>query len=83
MSALETYLKSAKESKGWAHVGAIRNARQYMRLTPIDDLRTAIRRITDPDLLRLLWECGLNTELQHIVLKQQEKIAEKAQKGGE
>jgi hypothetical protein len=82
MSALETYLKAAKESKGWMHVGAIRNARQYIKLTPRDDIRTAIRRITDPDLLRLLWEVGLNSDLQYIVIKQQEKIAKGEEKEG-
>jgi len=74
MSALETYLKGIIETTGLLHSQAVRSARDYIRQTNIAELRMHIRRIKDPALLRALWECGLNTDLQKEVLKRLDEI---------
>jgi len=78
MSALETYLKGIVESRGLLHAQAVRSARDYINLTPTNELKKAILQIKDTALLKALWECGLNTDLQRIVLKQLDKLIKEA-----
>jgi len=76
MSALEIYLKHAAEVKGTWHKGEIRNIRIYIYATPKEEIIAAIKTIRDQALLRLLWEVGLDTELQQVVTYQSKRIAE-------
>lgn len=76
MSALETYLKAIIDTKGLLHSQSVATTRRYINLTKIEDMRAAIDRITDPALLRALWECGLTAELQRMVLAQLDKLTE-------
>jgi len=75
MSALETYLKAAAETKGTWHKGRVRDIRTYIATTPRGEIVAAIKLIRDQTLLRILWEVGLDTELQHVVQYQSERIA--------
>jgi len=74
MSALEIYLKNMVETRGLLHARAVRTTREYIRLTDRTTLVRAIREIKKAELLRALWECGLDTYLQGIVIKQLDKI---------
>jgi len=80
MSALEIYLKHAAEAKGTWHKSEIRNIRMYINNTPRNEIIAAIKLIRDQSLLRLLWEVGLDTELQEVVTYQSKRIA--AEEGG-
>jgi len=80
MSALETYLKHAAEAKGIWHKGEIINIRMYINNTPRNEIIAAIKTIRDQTLLRLLWEVGLDTELQEVVTYQSKRI--EAEAGG-
>jgi len=82
MSALETYLKEAKDIRGMWHKGRIRDIRSYIAITPRTEIITAIRMIKDQTLLRILWEVGLDYELQRVVILHSERL-EKEAKGGE
>lgn len=75
MSALEAYLKGAAEAKGLWHKGRIVDARNYINSTPRNEIIAAIKTIRDQALLRILWEVGLDTELQRVVQYQSERIA--------
>ena len=50
MSALETYLKAIRDSKGIEHMVALNNLRAYMRLSTDKEIYDAIYRIQDIDL---------------------------------
>jgi len=52
----------------------ISELRAYIRQTKIEELTEAIKRIEDPNLLRTLWEAGLNRFLQQAVLKRMEEL---------
>ena len=78
MSALETYLKEAKEMKGIWHKAAIINTRIYMRHTERQQIINAINSLTDQDLLRLLWEVGLDDKLQQTVVNRSKELAKEA-----
>ena len=74
MSALEIYLKAARDSKGIEHMGAISNLRAYMRLSTDKEIYDAIYRIQDIDLFRHLIEAGLKPELLRITLKRYDAL---------
>lgn len=75
MSALEHYLKAARDAKGIWHKGQIIDLRMYIANTPRNELIAAIKTIKEQDLLRTLWEAGLDTELQKVVNYQSKKLA--------
>ena len=74
MSALEIYLKGAQDMRGMWHKERIRDVRNYIAVTPREEIISAIHQIKEQSLLRILWEVGLDTELQQIVTKQSEYI---------
>lgn len=78
MSALETYLKAALEAKGTWHKQQIIQVRVYMAATPRNEIIAAIKTIRDQALLRLLWEAGLDEELQQVVTYQSRRLAAEA-----
>jgi hypothetical protein len=78
MSALEMYLKAAAEAKGTWHKQQIINVRIYMAGSHKEDIIAAIKTIKDQALLRILWEAGLDDELQQAVIYQSKKLAKEA-----
>ncbi len=66
MSAIELYLKQAKDAKGTLHKMAISNLREYMRKQPIEEIYSAINKLKDVSLIPLLWEVGLSDDLQQL-----------------
>jgi len=73
MSLLEYYARKAAETRGLLHLMNISELRLYLRQTPIEELIEAIEKIEDANLLRTLWEAGLNRFLQQAVLKRMEE----------
>ena len=69
MSLLERYAKQAYETKGLLHTRNIAILRNYIATTPEEDIRNEISKITDIELLRTLWEAGLNKRLQETALQ--------------
>jgi len=78
LSALETYLKHAAEVKGFWHKGRIRDLREYIAQSRREEIIAAIKTIKDQNLLRILWEVGLDTQLQQVVQYQSERLAKEA-----
>ena len=76
MSALEIYLRGAAGVPGMWHKGKVRDVRNYIESTPRNEIIAAIKTIKDQSLLRILWEVGLDTELQQVVTYQSKRIAE-------
>jgi len=69
MAALELLARQALKARGLRHVEAIQTLRMYMRETPKEDLIRAINRIRKVELFRILWEAGLDADLQRLVLQ--------------
>jgi hypothetical protein len=82
VSALETYLTAARDTRGIEHMNAIKTLRWYIRTSTEHDLIVAIRTMTDINLLKYIIEAGVNATLQHEVTKRYEKLT-KAAEGGE
>jgi len=74
MSALEIYLQKAAETKGTWHKVAIQILRDYMNITPENELIIAIGQIKKQEYIRLLWEAGLTTRLQQVAINQSKRI---------
>lgn len=81
MSALEIYLKAVVGKQGLEHVNAVRNLRQYIRVSDEDEIASFIVRINDINLLKYLWEVGLTDRLQRAVMARYNTL--KAEHGGE
>ena len=81
MSALETYLKTAAETKGTWHKQAIQSVRSYIKISREEDVIAAIKLIRNQQLIRLLWEVGLSSTLQQDAIYQSKRIEQEA-KGG-
>ena len=77
MSQLGYYAKRCKETKGLEHEACIMTLRRYIRETPKRDILSAVDMISDPELIRSLWEAGLDTEMQEAVLKRLEELTER------
>lgn len=82
MSALETYAKQARQTRGTQHMHAIDSLRRYMRLTPNEELIKYINMITDPDILRTLMEAGCIADVWTAAVRRGE-ILRKEKAGGE
>jgi hypothetical protein len=82
MSALETYLKAIRDSKGIEHMSAVSNLRGYMRLSTNKEIYAAIYRMQDIDLFRHLIEAGLKPELLSITLKRYDALKAQAEVKG-
>ena len=75
MSAIEMYLKEAKETKGTWHKAVIANLRDYMSRKPEPEIISAINQIRDISLLPILWEVGLSQTLQDVANKRSMTLA--------
>ena len=69
MSMLEAYARRVLESKGLEHQIALSILRDYMKVTPIEELIAQIDTIYDTDVLKALWEAGLRKPLMDAVIR--------------
>ena len=69
MVKLEYLLKILSKSRGIYHIGARQNVKKYIDSLSLEEFKKEVEQITDLNLLRYLWEVGLNAEQQQIVLK--------------
>ena len=69
MSLLERYAKMANEARGLLHKRNIDVLRNYLNTSSEDDIYVEIWQITDVELIRTLWEAGLNKRLQERALQ--------------
>lgn len=74
MSMLGYYIRRAEETKGIQHQSTIAALRQYIRTTPKSEVLEAIALIDRRASLKILWEAGLDTELQQAVLKRYQEL---------
>jgi hypothetical protein len=64
---LERLLKEAQERVGLLRVNSLEKLRLYIQVKERTALIEEIGKINDPELLRILWGVGLDTELQAAV----------------
>ena len=69
MSMLEAYARRVLETKGLEHQIALSILRDYMKVTPIEELIAQIDTIYDTDVLKALWEAGLRKPLMDAVIR--------------
>lgn len=62
--------QGVSEARGLLHQVKLRALRLYIKETDEVKLEDEISRIKNARLLRVLWEAGLSTRLQAVVLKQ-------------
>jgi len=74
MSALEMYLRETAAGRGMMHKVRLQALRQYMRMSKEEELITAINKVTNPALLRIMVEAGLNKTLMKAVLDRTEEL---------
>jgi len=77
MSELEFYARQVVETRAFLHQLHLRRLRAYIKAAPLGKLLQEIRKITDLDILRALWEAGLPPILQTAVLSRAEEIWER------
>jgi len=77
MSELEFYARRVVETRAFLHQLHLRRLRAYIKAAPLGKLLQEIRKITDLDILRALWEAGLPPILQAAVLSRAEEIWER------
>jgi len=75
MSVLNDLTYQAATTKGLQHVMMIQALRDYVKSRTTRQMLGDIRNINRQDQLRVLWETGLNTELQQAVLRRLEELA--------
>jgi hypothetical protein len=80
MSALETYAKTALETKGTEHMHAIDSLRRYIRLTSEEDLIKYVNMITDQNILRTLIEAGLKGNVWTATVRRSDLLRREAWK---
>jgi len=69
MSLLERYTKATSESGGLLHKRNLAVLRNYLNTSSEDDIYVEIWQINDLELIRILWEAGLNKRLQDRALQ--------------
>jgi len=74
MSSLFNLCKQVIETKGILHKATIETLRNYLKVTPEEELLKAIFDFWRPDLMRALWEAGLSQTLQLAVIKRLEEL---------
>lgn len=74
MSALETYARAVRKAKGVEHKYKLDALRWYIKRSTDKELITAIRRITDTELMRTLIEAGLNAALMTVLLRRYDDL---------
>jgi len=72
--ALRVYAEKVRDSVGLAHQIALRSLRWYLKTTKLQSFKEQVGTITDINLLKTLWEAGLNSEQQKIVLARYEEL---------
>ena len=72
--ALRVYADKVRDSVGLAHQIALRSLRWYLKTTKLQSFKEQVNTITDINLLKTLWEAGLNSEQQKIVLARYEEL---------
>lgn len=82
MSALETYTKQVRQTKGTEHMHALDSLRRYMNLTPEEELIQQINMWTDLDMLRTLIEAGVRGDVWRALVRRAEMLR-KEKVGGE
>lgn len=75
MSALELYLKEITKRRRIRRQWALQNLRTYIKQTSDEELTIHIKRITNLNHLKILWEAGLRTPLQRAVSVRIEELA--------
>jgi len=75
MSLLNDMTRVAAETKGLEHKMHIQSLRDYIKSRTTREMLGDIRYIYRQDQLRVLWEAGLNLELQQAVLRRLEELA--------
>jgi len=68
------YVKRVEESKGLLHQTTLLNLRNYLKAQPRDRLLESISLIDRPKSLRILWEAGLDAEMQAAVSRRLEEL---------
>ena len=66
---LENLAKKTREARGMAHNVNLGVLRHYIKTTSEERLVEEIGKFKDTSLLRTLWEAGLSSRLQEVVLK--------------
>ena len=74
MSMLIDLTIAVAESVGLEHKMHIQTLRNYLKITPEREILGAIRNISRQDMLRALWEAGLNPEQQKAVLRRLDEL---------
>jgi len=72
--ALEYLAKRTRETLGLEHIANLKLLRDYLKRTDPETILREIERITDPDLLKTLWEAGLRWEQQLKVIEILKKL---------
>jgi hypothetical protein len=67
MSALEIYCTEIISSRGILRQRRLRNLRQYLKTADLQTLIDAIQKTSNPQHLKILWEAGLESNLQAAV----------------
>jgi len=76
MSMLVDYARRVAETKGIQHKTYLSMLRSYIKATPEKYLIPVIKQISNPNVLRALWEAGLNSTLQEAVAERLSELAE-------
>ena len=77
MSLLIDLTLAVAESVGLEHKMHIQTLRNYLKTTPEREILGAIRNISRQDMLRALWEAGLNTTLQQAVMRRLDELRQR------
>jgi hypothetical protein len=77
MSILVDLTYMVATTTGLEHKIHLQTLRNYIKATPTREILGAIRNISRQDMLRALWEAGLNMELQQAVMRRLEELAQR------
>ena len=70
---LKQLARSVSESRGMIHQLNLRGLRNYIKWTEEAELVEQAMEIDEAELLRALWEAGLSSGLQEVVLEKLKK----------
>jgi hypothetical protein len=74
MGATEVYIDRVMRSQGLARQTALALLRWYLKTAAPDTLKGDVQAIQDVEKLKILWEAGLSSEQQTIVLKRYDEL---------
>jgi len=72
--ALEYLARRTRETLGLEHIANLMILRDYLKRTPEKVIIEEIGRITEPDILKTLWEAGLRWEQQKKVIERLKEL---------